>query len=776
MTDVNIWELLEDLNYVDEIYDEENKQFAIKTYQANLDYLKNNYQNVTNLAIRYECFMISCVFSNSIDVIQFIVDKFKIQPNFINKYSNNCLLLACQKSSLSNFPVIKYLIEVLKLDVNYVNKYNNTCLLHISERDNNMIEVFKYMIEKCQLDFNHANMSGRTPLLTLCKTKNNTDIIKYLISQCKVNIDHTNMYGYNCLLIACYTQPLHFIKYLIEECKMDTKHTNMYGYNCLLIACYTQPLHFIKYLIEECKMDTKHTNNYKQNCLMIACTANSLDVIKYLVEECKMNLFEIDKYKGNCLKHALTHNKSLDVIKYLIEDCKMDKFYVDDNGKNYLFDVCEWNTNISVLKYLVEECKLDLRAVNKKNQCILSFAIENNSSIDIIQYLVEESKTDIHCIHKEDLNLLALACVRNKSVAVIDYLVSVHKMNIYATVNNFKNYLGLAFKYNSRVIIKHLIKKYDITLDEETKYTCLLAACEYNNNLDSIKYLIETYNLDINYNKKVATCLSLVCQNDMNLEIAKYFIEETDVNIAVQSIPEKYWRKIIPCITNNYFRLNELIEYGITKKYKINDVKINPLFVDPKIRNKINIDNPYDFTFNAFKKLVNALSCFVPIDTKNKIEKNNIYNHDFTENELLFEHNHQSYYGNKSIVYDSIIVLKEIRECAKFNEVISLSGTSPKYFMNLWLNAIYFGHLDIFSIKTSDISICLRHIDQYPMVNVSIKSLENEIIQYFEINGLIMDDYIEDMIEKYQLKSLYLYVHNKFINDNKKRNVMNNID
>src|SRR5579863_5705297 len=93
------WDILLHNFYVDESYDETNRMFATKIYQRDFRYIKNNYHKIVDPDKRNECFMIAAAFSNDTNIIQFIVDKFRINPNFINKYSNNCLFLACIRNS-----------------------------------------------------------------------------------------------------------------------------------------------------------------------------------------------------------------------------------------------------------------------------------------------------------------------------------------------------------------------------------------------------------------------------------------------------------------------------------------------------------------------------------------------------------------------------------------------------------------------------------------------------------------------------------------------------
>lgn len=116
--------------------------------------------------------------------------------------------------------------------------------------------------------------------------------------------------------------------------------------------------------------------------------------------------------------------------------------------------------------------------------------------------------------------------------------------------------------------------------------------------------------------------------------------------------------------------------------------------------------------------------------------------------------------------------MKEIKDCANFKEVIILSGSAPKYFMDLWVNSAYTAWarrsttcFDINEIKICDLEQCLQHIDQYPMTHLSINLLETGLLEHFEKNKLYYDiglaSYARYIINKYQMKALYLYFHNE---------------
>ncbi len=80
-----IWTYLNTYNFLTEnIYDNSDETFAIKIYERDFEYIKNNYLNIVNIKIQNECFIIAVAFAENIDILKFMIDKFKIDNNYIN--------------------------------------------------------------------------------------------------------------------------------------------------------------------------------------------------------------------------------------------------------------------------------------------------------------------------------------------------------------------------------------------------------------------------------------------------------------------------------------------------------------------------------------------------------------------------------------------------------------------------------------------------------------------------------------------------------------------
>src|SRR5579863_6507265 len=159
------WSLLLHHDYANKNYDDESKTFAIKTYKNDYNYLKANYYRITNTIIQYECFIIACTFSNNINILELFVDKFRVDPNYINKYQNNCLLLACSYNH--NLSIIQYLIETLKVNIYYIKNIYSCFELACMH---NTFEIVKYLIEKTDVKISCLMQTEWLQLVPIIKT------------------------------------------------------------------------------------------------------------------------------------------------------------------------------------------------------------------------------------------------------------------------------------------------------------------------------------------------------------------------------------------------------------------------------------------------------------------------------------------------------------------------------------------------------------------------------------------------------------------------------
>ena len=85
----------------------------------------------------------------------------------------------------------------------------------------------------------------------------------------------------------------------------------------------------------------------------------------------------------------------------------------------------------------------------------------------------------------------------------------------------------------------------------------------------------------------------------------------------------------------------------------------------------------------------------------------------------------------------------------------------PKYIISLYIKSTYDHKFDINQIYPVDFCEFLMFIDQYPTNQLSIDLLEKELIIYMDLHKIIHDEYIFEICNKYQLKFMYIYLHQK---------------
>ncbi len=702
-----IWERLLGKHYVDNTWEYNYKIFAIKICQNDLQYVKDNYQQIIISSFCSKCIIIA-TFSSDVNIILFLIDKFKTDMSYKNEYGNNCLTLAC--SNNTKFEIIKYFIEDCMIDVEQKNNEGMNCLMNACEyNNNNNIGIIKYLIENTKIDIRQKNINGDNCLMFACRNKSYIEIIKYLIEKCKMNVNDTNNDGNNCLMFACnFNSNMEIIKYLIEDCKLDVNLTNNLGNNCLIfVSTNCSNIKILKYLIEVLNMKVEHKNKIGDNCLLLASRFNeNIEIIKYLVEVCQINENETNLNGDNCLMYACLNNSNIEIIKYFINVVKINIEYKNKQGNNCLMLACTSNLNLEIIKYLIEECKINLNCCNVLNSNCLTLACMLNTNLNIIKYLLEECKMDSTHKNKNNDSCLLVACWKNTNLLVIKYLIEIIGMNVNEFDINFHN--------------------------------CITVASNENKNF---------------------------------VEIISYLINHTNITLTLYKITFENFLKFVPFVSENYYKFNHLLELGI-EKYSFESMLVilnntNPLLLNHFIKNQCKIDNPFNGNFKIFCNLVNELKSYVPLNfnvlNKNiQIKKQKIpYNNYNKCTDILFEHNNICYYGNRNIVFNEIHFLKEIEEIADISQHIILSNSNvPKYIINKYLQSCYDYNFDIEYIKPCDIIHFLKFIDQYPTNLLSIDQLEFEIIDYFEKNNIIFDDFINTICIRYQLKNMYLNIHN----------------
>ncbi len=188
----------------------------------------------------------------------------------------------------------------------------------------------------------------------------------------------------------------------------------------------------------------------------------------------------------------------------------------------------ETNTE-TVWNILSKNIYLNKQSVNSYNKQLKEFAIHVYSND--LEYVKKQYMIVDDVSKQQDFYVIAASyCPDCK---MIDCLIKLFEIE-----TNTKNLFLTACRYNTIIdVVKYFVDKFKIDVNYEDRKNnycnCLLSACHNNTNLEIIKYLIEDHGMDTNMIDLYGNnCLMMACSNNSNLGILKYIIEdqETDVH------------------------------------------------------------------------------------------------------------------------------------------------------------------------------------------------------------------------------------------------------
>lgn len=448
------------------------------------------------------------------------------------------------------------------------------------------------------------------------------------------------------------------------------------------------------------------------------------------------------------------------------------------NPKKQKLDPC-----VNSLDYLI-----DCMCKKVNNEIDINIYLWNNNEKEFIvrieQNDIEYIKNNYQSIDpKHMITCFKLATVYSTSFEIVDFLIDCFKINIY-------DYFPFICRVSSNVcMIKYLMDKYN-DIDSELLQLCLRRAGEYESyrrnksNIEVIKYLVEEKNADIDIISSYPCNqinlfleFSAWCNIDAIIYLLQHSKNLSDKDLEFLMLycndDIAYLKQIVAGL-NDYDRINHFLRIyqtpeKINNVYQGPDIGINPLMYDSSNRRKYGIKNPFLESWVEYQRLVDKLTTVIPINyNESKVRTYNDECPDFSKYSnagKLFQCNDIIYYGDRTIMYESMILLRDMDEHLSFNNLIVLTGNVPKYIVNHYINASYTGEFRLANIKPSDLSVFIKFIDQYPTTIVSVDRLEEQIIQFFDNNKLNYCDFddLKNIFIRYRLKYLYLHVHNKFL-------------
>ena len=494
----------------------------------------------------------------SLAIVKYLIEEKKCSPTLPGYLDRTPLHNACEGSD--NLDVVKYLVEEQNGDLDSKDEQGYTPL-NVSTSFGSLA-IVKYLIEEKKCSPTSPGYLGRTPLHNACINDDNLAVVKYLAEEQDVDLIAEDERGDTPLNVAASSGSLGIMKYLIEEKKCNPACAGYLFGTLLHSACENSDnLAVVKYLIEKQGVDLNVKDKQGNTPLNVAASCGSLaivkylitrrncspvcpgflcrtplhnacekdgnlDMVKYLVEKQEVDL-NIKDAEGNTSMHVAALYGNLVILKYLIEDRKCSPMYPGCLSRTPLHCACEGNDNLVMVKYLVEEQRVDLNAKDEQGNTPLNVAAFSGS-LSIMTYLIEERYCSLECPGRLCRTPLHNACQHNDNLAMVKYLVEKKGVNMNVKDEQENTPLNVAAFSGNLAILKYLIDEQNcssICLGYLSR-TLLHNACERNDNIAMVKYLVEGQGVDLNMKDKQGNSPLNVAAFSGSLVILKYLINE----------------------------------------------------------------------------------------------------------------------------------------------------------------------------------------------------------------------------------------------------------
>ena len=485
-------------------------------------------------------------------------------------------------------------------------------------------------------------------------------------------------------------------------------------------------------------------------------------------ENSSSNVIDQKNHANIQLYDACKNNKTLDEIKKIVDDLHPNVNYINpEHNFTIIMVACAHNNNLDVIKYLIEDLHADIQHDDNNDCDCLDFAFSTNSNVEITKYLIDHyNKNNIPI----ELKSLFGACIH---LEIMKYFVEKHGWDALKKYPNKKqpkknmntvNYyyydgLYVSFCINKNLnVIKYLVETFKVNADN-CSFEHIKVACARNKNLEIIRYLIEEVKVYTNCTNMIHVdyqnnLLIVTCQYSNNINVVKYIVENCNIDI-LDSCNKGCFMKA--CKNNNHDIIEYLLTLSDVVKYLmcsyINNYEIRIIF-----KKLDEMKSPLKHLFQLDETQNMAERCkYLSIDDKIEILKylNDNEMHELTSHTIFFTKskyiNSEKYYDEiKNIIFSSeyLIVLpsdeKRTREYKLFNKYID--GEDINIFNKTLMNEHMF---------TVDFICNCHHL------NDSYDSSDGETIQQDDDDNCVVCERKKIMNVKYYGSKLILFSYIK---------------
>ena len=384
------------------------KKNNLEVAQYVYDTLKNKTLNLDENIITTENFITTILYSINIDLVQWILEIFKLNKNeLINSYINQNILSTIIYIFKDNKKKIKFLDWLF--DENDITKFITTKTLIACIKTFNL-DIIDYIYDKKPLQLNYK-------ILKNIYTIGNVNILKWYLNKKPI---YSNDILLKCFTTACIKGKYDIALYTYNKYKLELSK-NVYikifkkSYltnNCRIIFwLYSiKPDNIRLYLdyewINLCRTGNyqliRWTLNYSKNInvniwqgFKEAIIYGNLQIVKLLYEYNSNLLYILSKNTELCLPICIIHGYN-NILEWLNQNIKIN---IDFITNDIIYILCD-KQYINTLNWLYENTKINIKEIIRSDNDYIFKDMCNLSNIVTIRFLID--KYDIYNYKIED--------------------------------------------------------------------------------------------------------------------------------------------------------------------------------------------------------------------------------------------------------------------------------------------------------------------------------------------------------------------------------------